>query len=142
MLTDDDFWGRVGLLGQPAESLDQAREGYERLVAALAQRSRRDIKKFEEALAHKLYLIDTRAHAERTVASDDGFLYARCAVVACGRDVYESVRNDPQTMPADVDFEDLLSVAPAAYERKTGEVLEYETGCSYETGSNVAGWPE
>lgn len=142
MLTDDDFWALIGLLGQPAENLDLAMDGYERLVGALTQRNRRDIKKFEETLAYKLYLLDTKAHAERSVGSDDGFLYARCGVVAYGRECFESVRNDPAQMPDDADFEDLLSVASTAYERKTGEELEYETGCSYETGSNITGWPE
>ena len=43
-------------------------------------------------------------------------------------------------MPKDLEFEALLSLAPNAYELKTGKDFEYGTGCSYETFSNVAGW--
>jgi hypothetical protein len=142
MLADDDFWRLITLLGQPTENLGVAKEGYERLVTALSRRNKTDIKRFEEALTYKLYLLDTQSHAERSETSDDGFLYARCAVVVRGREYYESVRDDPEKMPSDAEFEDLLSVAPTAYERKTGKEFDYETGCCYETGSNIKGWPE
>jgi hypothetical protein len=43
-------------------------------------------------------------------------------------------------MPKDTEFEALLGIASLAFEAKTGESLDYETGCSYETFSNPAGW--
>jgi hypothetical protein len=43
-------------------------------------------------------------------------------------------------MPKDLEFEYLLSIAPKAYKKKTGEDFEYITGCSYETFSNKDGW--
>lgn len=43
-------------------------------------------------------------------------------------------------MPKDMDFESPLGLASGAYELKTGEALEYSTGCSYESFSNPDGW--
>jgi hypothetical protein len=141
MLPDDDFWALIALLGQPGANNEEAREGLERLISALAKRTRTDIKRFEETLAYKLFLLDTEAHAQASDNSDDGFLYARCAVVASGPAHYQSVLADPAATRWDREFEDLLAVAPSAYERKTGEDFDYVTGCSYETGSNPTGWP-
>jgi hypothetical protein len=73
----------------------------------------------------------------------DGFLYARCLVVANGREFYDAVHSDPTTMPKDADFEAILMLAADAYDRKTGLVWDEldETDVSYETFSNEAGWP-
>lgn len=141
MLADDDFWGLIALLDGPAQSAEDTDKAINRLISRLAKRTRTDIKRFEETLAYKLFLLDTEAHAEASRNSDDGFLYARCSVVASGPEYHASVVADPSKMPRDVDFEDLLTIARLAYERKTGEDLDYMTGCSYETGSNPNGWP-
>src|SRR5207248_2122881 len=105
---------------------------------------------FEERFAHLMYQLDTRAHAsnigedscdpESDYVSADGFVYARCVVVANGKEFYEQVLKDPTKMPKDMEFESLLGLASAAYELKTGEQFEYSTGCSYESFSNPAGW--
>jgi hypothetical protein len=142
MLPEDDFWALIAELGQPTRSEAKAKAGLERLISKLAERTRTDIQRFEETLTYKLYQLDTQAHAEASENSDDGFLYARCVVVSRGPGYYESVLAKPAKMPTDVEFEDLLYVARTAFERKTGEEFEYSTGCSYETGSNVAAWPE
>lgn len=69
-------------------------------------------------------------------------MYARCAVVANGREFYERVLANPKAMPKDLDFESLLFLTHAAWERKTGDEYEgFETSVSYETYSNAAGWP-
>lgn len=52
-----------------------------------------------------------------------------------------SVLADPQQMPKDMEFEALLSVAPFAYQRKTGQDFDHATPLNYETYSNQAGWP-
>ena len=72
--------------------------------------------------------------------SADGFLYTRCVCVANGKRFYDDVRAEPKRLPRDLEFEALLDVAARAYERKTGREFEYQTGCSYETYSNVRGW--
>lgn len=44
-------------------------------------------------------------------------------------------------MPKDVEFESLLYIAPKAWEAITGEDANLVTDVSYETYSNIAGWP-
>jgi hypothetical protein len=111
------------------------------VVEALAAKSVRAIKNFQERMATLLYQLDTKAHARRSGASEDGFLYSRCACVAKGRDFYKTVRASPKKMPVGLEFEALLDIAARAHERKTGRDFDYLTGCSYETGSNPKGWP-
>ena len=74
--------------------------------------------------------------------SVDGFLYARCVVVANGSAFYEAVLRDPAKMPKDMEFEALVSVGPVAYARRTGrQDDELDSGeVSFETFSNHAGW--
>jgi hypothetical protein len=92
---------------------------------------------------------DTKAHASNigeyayTAGSGfsvDWFLYARCCVVANGRDSFKAVLADPRAMPKDMEFESLLYVATTAHERKTGRPLNYEPSVSFETFSNEKGW--
>jgi hypothetical protein len=148
---DATFWSLI-------EKLDWGREGdddavVEPLVRALALLPDAEIGSFQEVLARKLYDLDGRAWAresgdevwlgEPDQLSVDAFLYTRCAVVARGRDIYDSVRADPTRMPKNAEFETLLYAASTAYERKTG--LEWDdlddTEFSFETFANEAGWP-
>ena len=150
-MDDGAFWGLI-------EKLDWHREGddeavVEPLIRALALLPDAEIGSFQEILARKLYDLDGRAWAreagdeiwlgELDQLSVDGFLDARCAVVARGRDTYDGVRADPTQMPKNASFETLLYAASTAYERKTG--LEWDdlddTEVSYETFSNEGGWP-
>jgi hypothetical protein len=152
MQTMDDalFWSLI-------ERLDWSREGddeavIEPLIHALTSLNERGIAAFRQTLTAKLYALDGRAWARESgemtwwgddSLSVDGFLYARCAVVANGRNFYETVLRDPTQMPKDLDFEPLLYVALQAFERKTGrDGDEIRDGgeVSYETFSNRAGW--
>ncbi len=108
-----------------------------------------EIQQFDDILASKLFALDTKAHAaeigegayrEGELFSADMFLYARCAVVANGRDVFEAVIGDPSSFPKDLEFESLLYVAAAAYEKKTGDDYTHSPKPSYETYSNREGW--
>jgi len=148
---DGTFWDLIA-------KLDRGRAGdedavIEPLVRALALLPDAEIGSFQEILARKLYDLDGRAWAresgdeiwlgEPDQVSIDGFLDVRCAVVASGRDMYDSVRANPTLMPKNESFESLLYVAQGAYERKTG--LQWDdlddTEVSYETFSNEDGWP-
>ena len=147
MIDEDTFWSIISQLdwrhaGDDERVLAPA-------IAALASRSTRDIRRWEERLAYLLFQLDTKAHATSFVGgqsenleqiSADAFLYARCAVVANGRALHDAVRHDPSRMPHDVEFEALLTTASRAFELKTGDDLDYVTGCSYETFANTAGW--
>jgi hypothetical protein len=137
------------------DGLDWRREGddeavIEPVIAALAALDDAEIESFEEILARLLHALDGRAWARRIgdgwwggaiEVSADAFLYARCVVVANGRSFYEGVLRDPWRMPADLEFEALLSVAPMAWQRRTGHEADFLTAVSYETFANASGWP-
>lgn len=147
MMPLPDFWRLIALLDWDHEGDDDA--VLAPVVEALAALPKTDIRGFQERLTHLLYLIDTRAHAlasgllseKDDYLSVDAFLFARCVVVANGQAFYDDVLAKPQTMPQDMEFEALLQLASAAWEQKTdGDDFDHETGCSYETYSNQAGW--
>ncbi|MGE6592912.1 DUF4240 domain-containing protein [Bacillus mycoides] len=148
MMTDDAFWSILSLLNLDEKDEDSI---VETAVSMLSKMYVKDIKQFEETLAYKLYLLDTKEHAEnigehsyneRTedYFSSDVFLYSRCSVVAQGKAYYEECLKKPQNMPKDTSFEPLLFLADEAYTRRTGKEFEYMTGCNYESFSNVEGW--
>jgi hypothetical protein len=121
-------------------------------ITALAKMSEGDISEFQSILASKLYALDGRAWArqcgefiwwgEPDSLSVDGFLYARCVVVANGKGLFDAVLADPKQMPADMEFEKLLYVARAALKMKTGQqdAEPAEPTVSFETFSNRDGW--
>ena len=147
MMDDQVFWGIISLL-------DWSKEDEEAIVEAaikeLSTFTAWQIRHFEETLSYKLFLLDTEEHA-REMGEDcfapqdqhfspDLFLYARCAVVARGKEVFEDVLSNPSKMLKDTEFETLLSLSSEAYYLKMGKEFEYESGCSYETFSNKEGW--
>lgn len=150
ILSEEAFWQIIGLLDWDQEGDDEA--VVEPVVAHLAELPVALIYQFLDKLSEKLYLIDTRAHAENSGDnayrpdarfSVDLFLYDRCCVVANGRQFFEDVIADPTLMPKDMSFEPLLYVASDAYQRKTGKPMEdYLPAYNYETFSNVEGWEE
>ena len=77
--------------------------------------------------------------------SADGFLYARCAVVAAGQVVWEGVFFDidkfaPYTS-TERDGEWLLYVPDRAYELAAGKEWDRSTRYCFESYSNRDGWP-
>jgi uncharacterized protein DUF4240 len=138
VIGEDEFWQLVKTLGRNADDDD-----FDRLVARLASRPEADITGFADRLAAALWALDTPAHhAAAGTASDDVFLYIRCAAVVGGRRTYDRVLRRPATLRkfADDEAELLLTVAERAYERATGSLWEHETPVSYETGGNAAAW--
>jgi hypothetical protein len=150
---DASFWELVSDLDWGQEGDDD--KVVEPVVKVLAAMPDAEIAAFQNTLTEKLFALDGRAWAresggsiwwgEPDFLSADGFLYARCVVVANGRDFYDSVLSDPSQMPKDIEFESILYVARTAYERKTGnsgDAVRDRTDLSYETGSNREGWPQ
>lgn len=139
--SEDDFWSIINLLDSSAETRAKVLEP---AIKALAEGPISHIYLFEDILAEKLFQLDTRKHADAAYAkghfSEDGFLYVRAAVVASGQEKYQQVLQDPTTIPANEDFEPLLSVASKAFEQKTGSPFDYIPPTNYETYSNTAGW--
>lgn len=151
-MDDAAFWDLIARLDWSHEGDDD--RVVEPVVAGLAALPEPEIAGFEHVLTRKLHALDGRAWAresgdlvwwgEPDRLSVDAFLYARCCVVANGRAFFGAVLADPALMPKDTEFEALLSVAPAAFERRTGHPDDGEldaTDISYETFSNEPGWP-
>jgi Protein of unknown function (DUF4240) len=146
-MSEDDFWILI-------DTIDQATlrkgEGYDReaiqpLVEALSVRSKDELEAFEDHLAQSLFALDGRRFADAAGASsnsDDGFLYARCFVVASGRSAFNRTLADPKGMPKTLDewCEPLLYAASWAWKKTRQTEWEYSTSVSYETGSNKALW--
>ncbi|MER6503067.1 DUF4240 domain-containing protein [Streptomyces sp. NPDC001455] len=144
------FWALIA-------SFDWERTGDDDAVLAPASRGLQglppqEIVAFEDLLAAKLYALDTREHArwcyrgeadpdngDDYISADD-FLYARCVVVANGREFYEGVLADPSRFPTGMEFESLLYLACNAYEARTGAPHDQLTSVSWESFSNTAGW--
>lgn len=146
-MNDDEFWALIATIDREQRAADQD-AALAPLVTALSKLSRPELEAFEDSLAQKLYALDGRAFARAADAAEsmgaDGFLYARCFVVAQGREHYERVLHDPSRMPSSIDdwFEPILYAASQAFEATTGDEWDYVPSVSYETGSNADGWAE
>ncbi|KML31496.1 hypothetical protein ABV89_26270 [Priestia aryabhattai] len=146
-MDEKSFWRIISLLDWSKED-----EGaiVEAAIKELSTFTAWKIRHFEETLSYKLFLLDTEEHAKEIGEycfsqqdqhfSPDLFLYARCAVVARGKEVFEDVLSNPSKMLKDTEFEILLSLSSEAYYVKKGKEFEYKSGCSYETFSNKEGW--
>jgi hypothetical protein len=143
MLSEPDFWVLIS-------QLDWAKSDHESviepLVSALAQMPVANIYQFQDLLSEKLWKLDARAYAAVFTPDDDDFLsvddflYARCGVVANGKDFFQKVLDTPSEMPLDITFSPLLRIAKKAYERKTGKKMTIVPAHNYETYSNEQGW--
>lgn len=149
-MNENTFWDIIGQFDWDKTGDDDA--VLEPALRALAALDQDAIFDFDNILSEKLHALDTREHCRACYAGDldpdngddyissDDFLYSRCVVVANGRDFYTSVLGDPAKMPQAMEFESLLSLPAAAYERKTGKEYEHVTPVSYESFQNAAGW--
>lgn len=75
--------------------------------------------------------------------SDDAFLYARCYVVAQGRERYEATLMNPALMPQTIGewCEALLYPQRNAWAQITGkDASDFDSSVSYESGSNEDLW--
>ncbi|MER5277867.1 DUF4240 domain-containing protein [Streptomyces sp. NPDC002809] len=152
-ITQADFWALIDTLNGEASELN-----CQRLAEELGRRPVADIVGFAERHAEALYRLDQEKFGVLPVVdltdrdgspfpmSADQFLYTRCAVVAAGRAVWESVFFDvdkfaPYTSTK-YDAEWLLYVPDTAYELATGQEWDSSTRYCFETFSNKDGWPD
>lgn len=149
-MEEADFWEIIGLLDWDHEDEDDTAV-IAPAVKRLAALSIHYIYDFKNLLSEKLYALDTFQHAqnigedewqEGKYFSVDNFLYARCCVVANGRDFYQQVLKNPAEMPKNMTFEPLLRIAGDAYRKKTGKQLAFVTTYNIETYSNELGWKD
>lgn len=148
-LSEAHFWEIISLLDWSKTGDDEA--VIEPVIAELASGTIRHIFEFADLLSEKLYALDGRKYAmhigEDSWSPDryfsvDNFLYARCCVIANGKEMYEKVLNDPTQMPKDLTFETLLYLPSEAYQRKSGKQYDYTPAYPIETYSNQAAWEE
>jgi hypothetical protein len=135
-LPDEMFWSLIELIDMRKKNPMRG------LIEKLKESPVEIIYSFEETLSHKLFQLDTPEHAGQSeeYLSPDVFLYARCAVVANGRDFYEMVLKNASPIDLEDDAEELLEVASEAYEKKTDEPFDYVSTYDYETYSNKSAW--
>ncbi len=147
-MTETEFWNLIAKIDVTA--LDRGNEdlAVQPLQQALSALPEQKLADFGEILSQKLYALDGKAYAQNAGESgdsDDGFLYARCYVVAKGQQYYEAVLNDPKKMVKSIEqwCETLLSVHWNAWADLTGNDASewpFDASVSYESGSNEALW--
>lgn len=138
-LEDEVFWNLIDLIDW------KKRNPMNPLIRRLKKDTEETIFAFEETLSHKLFLLDTPAHAGITdqpeaCLSVDAFLYARCAVIAKGKDCFSQTVKNATAINMEWNAEELLEVASEAYSKKTGEPFDYSSSYDYETYSNRLAW--
>lgn len=148
-MDEEQFWAVIDLLDWDKRDRQEAQAS---AVAALSTFSKGDIQTFHELLAEKLHALDGRRFAEQLGSnrytgeeghfSVDDFLYARCGVVANGRAFFEAVLRQPERMPKEFTFEQLLYLPERAWREKTGrDDYGFAPKTWVETFSNADGWP-
>ena len=143
-----EFWQFIAKIDVDALDGGDENAAVRPLQEALSTKNEAELAAFEEELAQKLYAIDGKAYADNagdTADSDDGFLYARCYVVAKGKNFYEAVLATPTKMPKSIDqwCEALLYPHRSAWATATGRdesEWPFDTSVSYESGSNERLW--
>lgn len=147
-MNNEEFWQLTSLID--CDALDEGDEeaAVEALIEKLSTKSEDEIGEFEEFLSQNLYKLDGKKWCDESGESKnsaDGFLYARCYVVARGQEFFEAVLSNPSLMPKSSDewAESLLYVSAQAWAEATGndeEDFELFGSVSSETGSNDAQW--
>lgn len=146
-LSENGFWKIIGLLDWEQDKPDEV---IRPAVDYLSQQPVPAIQAFQDWLSEKLYLLDGEKYTVQAVKnayrgvehpfSVDEFLYARCYVVAQGKEFFEQVFGNPEAMPQDQSFEALLRIAAQAYKKKTGAPFIYQPVYIIETFANSEGW--
>lgn len=144
--TEEKFWEIISLLDWKKEENEEI---VQPVIDFLKNSPIKFIYQFQDFLSQKLYELDGKKYAlhigedswtKDNYFSADNFLYARCCVVANGKDYYYEVLNNPKKMPKDLTFEPILSIASKAYKQKTKEKFNYFPIHDYETYANQDAW--
>jgi len=149
----EDAWQAVGgkandrqklAIGKLSEDdcislLDALKKVIPSLRRSLSDLAQDELLAFDRILERKLYDIDREEIHEFTDGSDDGFLYARGFIVACGKGYFDAVSAKPSLAMMDVECEEMCYLSFHVYYDKYGEMPDSEI--SRATCSNEAGWP-
>jgi hypothetical protein len=106
----------------------------------LYELERDELISFIHNLEERLYNIDRSEIQKATDCSDDGFIYARCFIVAMGKKYYDIVDNDPSKAAMDAEAEGFGFTAYSVYDDRFDEQFKRNSKHSIESGSNKAGW--
>jgi len=142
MMSEKEFWALIQLIDWKEKNrTDQLKP----LVTALSNEKTAAIFQFSERLAYFLHQLDgpdfTKVlERDKLGFSADTFLYVRCLVVAKGKKFYNDVLKNPEKIPVQVDFEDLLYIAEKAYQQKTGKPFQFVPTFNYESFFNQELW--
>jgi len=142
------FWDLMKNVDQTELEAGYDEEAMEPLIEALAKLAKlgtTELEQFEERLAEALFELDQKNladHAGESGESGDGFLYARCYVVARGKAFFERVLADASQMPNSIEqwCEPLLFAVAEAWAAEHEDEWDYLPQTDCETGSNAAGW--
>lgn len=131
-MTENEFWALIAdkidrsdvtELDISALEAELADSPAERIAAFAAHFERLHQRSYQNRLWGAAYLINGGC-------SDDGFDYFRGWLIGMGREVYDAAINDPDSLAdlaaEDVECEDLLYAANAAYEEVTGSELDID----------------
>jgi hypothetical protein len=99
-----------------------------------------DLTAFIHILEEKLYDLDRAEIHEFADGSDDGFLYARCFMVAMGEMYYNKINRDPSMATPDMEAETFGFAAYEVYKYKFKADFVRCSVHNIETGSNKAAW--
>ena len=140
-MKDEQFWALIDKIDW-SQSQDEAK--LQPVIEALSKLPVIKIYQFSESLAGLLNQLDgpefiRPLEEDPSGYSADTFLYARCFVVAKGRDFYESVLSKTTPLPTKY-LEPLLYVASQAYEQQTGKKYSYIPSTVYESFFNKTLW--
>ncbi len=140
LLSEEQFWQIIDCLDWSKQDEDDIMA---EAVQVLTQMPIANIYLFKDILSEKIFHINTKAHANSYKAKQkDGyayvedFLYVCCAIVAGGKDYYESNFNNPNELLVENAFASLLSLADDAYALKTGKKMDYLPTFNFETHNN------
>jgi len=149
-MDENQFWSIIALFDWRTRDSDAIlAPGVERLSQFTAE----GIFKFHDILHEKLFALDAEKYARQLGSnryapeegkrfSVDGFLYARCCVVANVQKFYDIVLADPHMIPKEYTFESLLYLPKQAWSLKSGrDNYAHSPNTWAETFSNAAGWP-
>jgi len=139
-MKESQFWHIIDLINLASESpLQDA-------LNELVSYDQEDIISFEQILTAYLFELDAEQYAlpiyQKKPIKTDSFLYARCGVIAQGKQSYESVIEHPLAIVPPIYFEPLLYLAEKAITQKAHiDFFEFPPfPKSYETYSNKDGW--
>lgn len=148
-MTRDDFWRLIDNIDRDALADGDEDAAIAPLQKKLTSLTVPDLEEFEEYLSQCLYALDGQVFADESGESgdsDDAFLYARCYVVARGKEHYEATLKNPKLMPKTLDqwCEALLFPHRGVWASLRGmdeSEWTFDASVSYESGSNEKLWP-